>query len=106
MICRVWKGWTTPANADAYEAVVRGHVLPGIEARAIPGLLHIDLMKRDLGDEVEFSTLMWFRALDDIRAFMGPDIEVSHVPPAAQAVLSRFETRAAHYDVIDRRPQG
>ena len=56
MICRLWRGWTTPENADAYERIVRGEVIPGIEARQIPGFRHIDLMKRDLGGEIEFQT--------------------------------------------------
>jgi antibiotic biosynthesis monooxygenase (ABM) superfamily enzyme len=105
MICRQWRGWATPLNADAYEAVVRGQVIPGIEERAIPGFRHIDLMRRVAGDEVEFTTLMWFDSLDNVTAFMGADYELSHVPPAAQAVLKRFEARAAHFDVLDRRPQ-
>ena len=37
MICRLWRGWTTKDNADAYERIVRGQVIPGIEARRIPG---------------------------------------------------------------------
>ena len=98
-ICRLWRGWTTPENADAYERVVRGEVIPGIEARKIPGFRHIDLMRRDAGGEVEFQTLMWFDSLDSIKAFMGD------VPPQAQAVLKRFDERAAHFDVIDRREQ-
>lgn len=105
MICRLWRGWTTPDNAGAYEAIVRKEVIPGIEARRIPGFRHIDLMKRDLGDEVEFQTLMWFDSLDSIKAFMGEDYAVSHVPAAAQAVLKRFDSQAAHYEVIDRREQ-
>jgi antibiotic biosynthesis monooxygenase (ABM) superfamily enzyme len=105
MICRLWRGWTTPDNAGAYERVVRGEVIPGIEARGIPGFRHIDLMKRELGDEVEFQTLMWFDSLDAIIAFMGEDYAVSHVPAAAQAVLKRFDSRAAHFEVIDRRHQ-
>ena len=80
-------------------------MIPGIEARAIPGFSHIDLMKRDLDNEVEFQTLMWFDSLDSIIAFMGEDYAVSHVPAAARAVLSRFDSHAAHYEVIDRRPQ-
>jgi len=105
MICRLWRGWTTPENAEAYERIVRGEVIPGIEARRIPVFRHIDLMKHDHGDEVEFQTLMWFDSLDSIRAFMGEDYSVSHVPAAARAVLSRFDERAAHYEVIDRREQ-
>ena len=105
MICRLWRGWTTPANAAVYEAIVRREVIPEIEARRVPGFGHIDLMRRDLGDEVEFQTLMWFDDLESIRAFIGEDYELSHVPPAAQAVLARFDKRAAHYEVLDRRPQ-
>jgi antibiotic biosynthesis monooxygenase (ABM) superfamily enzyme len=105
MICRLWRGWTTPENADAYQRIVHTEVIPGIEARNIPGFRHIDLMKRDLGDEVEFQTCMWFDSLEAIKAFMGEDYCVSHVPPQAQAVLKRFDSHAAHYEVIDRRPQ-
>lgn len=105
MICRLWRGWTTAENADAYERIVRTSVIPEIEAREIPGFRHIDLMKRDLGEEVEFQTLMWFDSLDAIKAFMGEDYGASHVPEAARAVLDRFDGRAAHYQVIDRRQQ-
>ena len=104
-VCRLWRGWTTPENADAYEKIVRGEVIPGIESREIPGFRHIDLMRRDMGDEVEFQTLMWFDSLDSIKAFMGDDYTVSHVPPQARAVLKRFDERAAHFEVIDRREQ-
>ena len=105
MICRLWRGWTTPENADAYERVVRGEVIPAIEARRIRGFQGIDLMKREVGEEVEFQTLMWFDDLDAVRAFVGDDYSVSHVPEPARAVLSRFDQRAAHYEVIDRREQ-
>ena len=46
MICRIWRGWTTPQNADAYESVVRAEVIPGIEALRIEGFRHIDLLRR------------------------------------------------------------
>jgi antibiotic biosynthesis monooxygenase (ABM) superfamily enzyme len=105
LICRLWRGWTTPENADAYQRIVHGEVIPGIEARTIAGFRHIDLMRRDLGGEVEFQTLMWFDSLDAIKAFVGEDHEVSHVPDHARAVLKRFDERAAHYEVIDRREQ-
>jgi antibiotic biosynthesis monooxygenase (ABM) superfamily enzyme len=105
MICRLWRGWTTPENADSYERIVRGQVIPGIEARGIAGFRHIDLMRREFGGEVEFQTLMWFDSLDSIKAFVGEDYSISHVPQQARAVLSRFDERAAHFEVIDRRDQ-
>jgi hypothetical protein len=62
-------------------------------------------MKRELDDEVEFQTLMWFDSFDAIEAFMGQDYSLSHVPSAAREVLERFDERATHYEVIDRRKQ-
>ena len=105
MICRLWRGWTIKENAGAYERIVRDEVIPGIAARNIAGFRHIDLMKCELGDEVEFQTLMWFDGLDSIKAFTGEDYSISHVPDAARAVLKRFDERATHYQVIDRRSQ-
>ena len=105
MICRLWRGWTTLENAEAYQQIVHTSVIPAIEAREIPGFRHIDLMKRDLGDEVEFQTLMWFDSLGAILSFMGEDYTQSHVPSEARAVLKRFDERAVHYEVIDQREQ-
>lgn len=105
MICRLWRGWTTAENAPAYEAIVRGEVIPGIEARGIPGFRSIDLMKREAEGGVEFTTLMWFDDLDSVKAFTGNDYEVAHVPERARAVLSRFDARSAHHEVVERRDQ-
>jgi heme-degrading monooxygenase HmoA len=105
MICRVWRGWTTKDNADAYERVVRGKVIPGIEARRIPGFRSIDLVRRERDHDVEFMTLMWFDTIDSVKAFMGADYETAHVPAQAQAVLADFDRRSAHYQVLDRREQ-
>lgn len=105
MICRLWRGWTTRENADAYERIVLGQVVPGIERRQIRGFRQIDLMKREMDGEVEFQTLMWFDSLEAITALVGEDYWVSHVPDAARAVLDRFDSHAAHYEMVDRRPQ-
>jgi hypothetical protein len=105
MICRIWHGWATLENADAYEQVVRTTVIPGIEARGIDGFLSIDLIRRSLENEVEFATIMWFGSLKAIIAFVGEDATVSHVPAQARAVLSRFDAHAQHYEVLDRRLQ-
>ena len=105
MICRLWRGWTTKDNADAYARVVRNEVIPGIEARRIPGFRAIDLARRERDHDVEFMTLMWFDTLDSVKAFTGEDYETAHVPPQARAVLASFDSRSAHYEVLDRREQ-
>ena len=104
MICRIWHGWTTPTNADAYEQLLRSEIFRGIAARRIPGYRGIELLRRPSDQLVEFVTLMWFDTLEDIRAFAGPDYEVAVVPPAARALLERFDARSAHFE--DRQPRG
>ncbi|MDH5663418.1 MAG: antibiotic biosynthesis monooxygenase [Candidatus Bathyarchaeota archaeon] len=99
MISRVWHGWTTPANADAYEALLKSEIFTGIRDRQIAGYRGIHLFRRNLGDEVEFVTVMWFDTIEAVRAFAGEDYEVAVVPPKARALLSRFDARSQHYEV-------
>jgi hypothetical protein len=40
-----------------------------------------------------------------VKAFMGEDYEVAHVPAEARAVLADFDMRSARYQVLDRRDQ-
>lgn len=103
MIGRIWHGYTTPGNADAYENVLLGKVLPDIEAMEIPGLRGIDVLRRPTGDEVEFITLMWFESLASVKAFVGEEYRVAHVPPEAREVLSRYDARSQHYEVVRER---
>ncbi len=104
MIARIWHGWTTPANADTYEALLREEIFEGIAGRRIPGYRGIELLRRGGRAEVEFITIMWFDTLDDVRTFAGEDYEAAVVPPKARQVLSHFDARSAHYEV--RKPRG
>lgn len=104
MICRIWHGWTTPANADRYEALLRTEIFQGIEGRRIPGYRGIELLRRQEGEAMEFVTIMWFDSLEAVREFAGPEHEMAVVPPVARALLERFDLRSAHYEV--RKPKG
>jgi heme-degrading monooxygenase HmoA len=99
MIARIWHGWTTSLNADAYESLLKAQIFPGIIARNIPGFRRIELMRRPSDGEVEFVTLLWFDSMEDVRAFAGMQFDLAVVPPAARAVLKRFEATSAHYEV-------
>jgi antibiotic biosynthesis monooxygenase (ABM) superfamily enzyme len=99
MIVRVWHGWTSPTNADAYERLLREEIFRGIAHRRIPGYGGIELLRRAAGSEVEFVTIMRFDSLDAVRAFAGEDVEAAVVPAAARALLARFDARSAHYEL-------
>ena len=100
MICRIWHGWTTHENAAAYQLLLEGEILPGIAARRIGGYVGEHLLRRDLADEVEFVTILWFESIEAVRAFAGEDYEVAVVPPKARALLSRFDERSQHYQTL------
>jgi heme-degrading monooxygenase HmoA len=102
MISRIWHGWTTPENADAYEALLRREIFIGIHDRNIEGYRGIHLLRREAGADVEFITIMWFDSLDAVRVFAGEDYEAAVVPPKARRLLSRFDARSAHYEVIEK----
>ena len=99
MIARVWHGYTTPENADAYESLLKEEIFMSIKARNISGYRGIDLLRRELTDEVEFITIMRFETLDAIRNFAGEDYEKSVVPPNARKILKHFDEKSQHYEV-------
>jgi heme-degrading monooxygenase HmoA len=98
VIARVWRGWTTPENADAYEEFLRTTMFPSIHR--ISGFLGADLLRRDDGDEVAFVTVTRFESLESVRAFAGDDYERAVIEPEAQKLLSRNDERSEHYEVV------
>jgi heme-degrading monooxygenase HmoA len=103
MISRIWHGWTSHANANAYEALLKSEVFPGIFAKGVKGFERIELFRRPLADEVEFITVMWFTSLDAVKQFAGEDYETAYVPAKARKLLSRFDARSQHYEVRAQR---
>lgn len=98
MIWRIWHGWTSLANAEAYEKLLRTEIFPGIRNRNIAGCMDMHLLRRKVGSEVEFVTIMWFTTWDAVRQFAGNDPEVAVVPPEARALLTRYDERSQHYE--------
>jgi hypothetical protein len=91
MIARIWHGWTSLENADAYEALLGQEIIVGIQNRNIGGLLGIELLRRRLDREVEFITIMSFDSIAAVHVFAGEDYEGAIVPPKARALLKRFD---------------
>ena len=97
MIARVWKGWTLPEHADAYEQLLREHVIPDLQA--IDGHRGAYIFRQDGADETEFVVVNLFESLDAVRAFAGPDYSIPVFEPEARRLLSKVEPIARHYDV-------
>ncbi len=99
MIGRIWHGWTNPGNSDKYEALLKEEIFTGIQNRHIGGFRGIQLLRREVGEEVEFVTIMLFDSLDAVREFAGEDYEVAVVPEKAREILSHFDEQAQHYEI-------
>ena len=98
MIARVWCGHTKPEHADAYESMLKPELLPGIsQARGYRGSY---LLRRNVGQEVEFITIIVWDSIDAIKAVAGEDYEKSIIPKERQKYLCRHDPKAAHYEIV------
>jgi len=98
MIARIWHGSTKPEHADAYESHLKPELLPGLSGQQ--GFQRSYLLRRAVGDEVEFITLILFDSLDDVRRLAGEDYERAIIPADRLPLLTRYDARAAHYEVV------
>jgi heme-degrading monooxygenase HmoA len=98
VIARVWHGYTKPENADAYEAMLKPELLPGVSQ--VPGYNSSYLLRREAGAEVEFITIMLWDSIEAIRALTGPDHETAVIPEERRKYLSRHDAKSAHYEVV------
>ena len=96
MITRLWRGWTRPADADAYERFLLDELFPSM--RTIDGFAGADVLRRPDGDEEAFVTLTRFASLGAIRAFAGDDYERPVLEPRARELLSRYDDVAQHFE--------
>jgi heme-degrading monooxygenase HmoA len=98
VIARQWKGVARPGCADDYIEHLRRETFPAL--RALAGFAQATVMRREVGDGTEFQVVTVWQSLDAIRAFAGDDVEVAVVPPAAQALMLRYDDRAVHYQIV------
>jgi antibiotic biosynthesis monooxygenase (ABM) superfamily enzyme len=96
MIARHWRGWTKPADADAYEDLLRNRI-PGL--KSVAGYRGGYVLRNDGADEVEFVVLNLFDSLEAVQLFAGPDYSVPVFEPEAKQLLSRADPVAMHYQV-------
>ena len=100
MIARIWHGYTTKTNADKYENLLKEEVFVGIEQKNVKGYKGIRLLRRDLEDETEFTTIMQFESIEDVKQFAGENYETAYVPAKARLILKRFDPESVHCEII------
>jgi antibiotic biosynthesis monooxygenase (ABM) superfamily enzyme len=97
MIARIWHGYTKPEQADIYEAKLKPELLPGMSK--IPGYKGGIVLRRALGDEIEFITIMVWDSLEALKAVAGSHYAAAIIPEDRLQYLSRYDKESAHYEI-------
>lgn len=99
MIARVWTARTTKSSAPAYANHLRHHVLPAV--KAVDGYAGAMLLQRDeTSSAVEVLVVTFWASLDAIRGFAGDDLEAAVVNDEAKPMLTGFDRRVRHYEIV------
>jgi len=100
MICRMWHGWTTLQNADAYDSYLQKELFPRVERELTPkGYLGFQLLRLKNAAEVEFVTMLWFNSLESVKGFAGENYSLAVISDKAKSLLARFDDRVKHYEL-------
>ena len=103
MMSRMLRGWTSHANADAYETLLKTDIFPGFTKRNLSGSYGFEIHRRNLATETEFLTIMHFDSMEHVREFAGVEYETAVMQPQDLRLLSRRDSHVAHYVVISDR---
>jgi len=85
-------------DADGYEGDLTPELLPGLSK--VAGFRGSYLLRRTIGEEVEFITIILWDSIGAVKAVAGEDYERAVIPEERKRYLKRFEERAAHFEVV------
>jgi len=97
-ILRRWSARTTKAQLPKYLEHFSKNVLP--ELRRVPGYLGAMVSVGRLDGEIEIVVETTWRSLESIRNFTGPDLEAAVVAEEAAALLTSFDRRVRHCEIV------
>jgi hypothetical protein len=80
--------------------LVTSKIFREIEIKSGDGFHGAQLLKREMAEEVEFTTMIWFRDLEAIKELTGEDYETAYIPKEARNLLSRFDSKVTHSHLL------
>jgi heme-degrading monooxygenase HmoA len=98
VIARFWSAQAAEAQAPAYADHLTTRVLPVI--KKVDGYAGAMLLERRASRAVEIIVITLWRSLDSIRGFAGADLEAAVVTAEAASLLTQFDRRVRHYEVV------
>ena len=101
MIARIWRGWTTGEDADAYVEYLQQTGAPA--SLGTPGNQGFFILHRSTGDREEFVTVSLWESLESVKGFAGEDVEKAVFYPEDDRYLVDRERTVAHFEWITGR---
>lgn len=99
MISRHWKGIAKPGQAAAYIHHLETETFPKLTS--IPGFVRASILSRSVEAGTEFQIVTVWESLDAIQAFAGASAELAVVPPLVQDLMASYESKVAHYEIVE-----
>jgi heme-degrading monooxygenase HmoA len=99
MIGRVWRGRTSAARADEYEAFLKETAYP--DYGGVEGNRGWILLRKPSGEAIEFMFVSFWESMEALRSYAGPDPEHPKYYPEDRAALLELPERADHYVIVD-----
>ena len=99
MISRQWRGVAKAGFAEAYAEHLRSETFPAL--RKLPGFTGASILRRDIGEGVEFLVVTQWESIDSIRAFAGSDPDVAVVPDKVRGMMVEYDRTVRHCQVVE-----
>ena len=105
MIARLWSARASAPQCRAYLEHFDRSIVPKL--RELEGYVGATVLTRRADKEVEVLVATLWRSLEAIQEFAGPDIEAAVVAEEAAVLLTKFDRRVRHFEVVSTdQPRG
>jgi heme-degrading monooxygenase HmoA len=98
MIARIWRGSTSPEDADAYLLYLRSTGISAYEKT--PGNEGVFVFRSIADGKAHFLLISLWVTLESIRAFAGDDIDHAVFYPEDERYLIDGEDRVRHFELV------
>jgi heme-degrading monooxygenase HmoA len=102
MIARLWSARASSPQCRAYLEHFDGSIVPKL--RELEGYVGATVLTRSADREVEILVATLWRSMEAIQQFAGPDVQAAVVAEEAAALLTEFDRRVRHFEVVSTDP--
>jgi heme-degrading monooxygenase HmoA len=99
MISRHWTGVAKVERANDYLSHLRSDTFPKLTK--MDGFMGAQVLRREVPQGIEFRVVTTWESFHSITQYAGKDPGAAVVPEIVQSMMETFETRVAHYEIVD-----